>query len=195
MRLFESTKNNRYTWEWAIGLGVLLMILGIVAVAAPFSASVSLAWLLGAVMFASGIAQLVHAIRFAGAPGRVGNFLFAALSLIAGILIFRNPIMGAVGVTAVIAFYLLIGGVTKAMLASDIYPLKGWGTLVLSSLLSIGLGTILLVTFPTTSLFVPGLFFGVDLLFVGASSISFAFALRKMEGKLSVVEEHRRKAG
>ena len=45
--------------------------------------------------------------------------------------------------------------------------MAGGGPLLISSLLSIALGVILLVTFPTTSLFVPGMFFGIDLLFLG----------------------------
>lgn len=194
MNRIELRSDSQYSWEWAIGLGVLMLIFGIVAVAAPFSASIGLAWLIGALLLATGVAQLVHAIRFARAPGRVSNFTFAILSLVAGALVFRNPIVGAAGVTAVIAFYLLVGGISKSMLSADLYPLKGWGTLLISSLLSIALGVILLVTFPTTSLFVPGMFFGIDLLFLGGSTIGFALSLRKGQPPLKVVEEER-KAG
>lgn len=192
MNISESRKDTRYTWEWAIGLGVLMMIFGIIGIAAPFATSVTLAWMIGILLLAAGVTQLVHAIRFAKEPGRVGNFLYAIITLVAGILVFRNPVAGTVGITAVIAFYLIVGGISKIMLSAE-YPLHR-GAMLVSAILSIVLGAILLVTFPTTSLFVPGLFFGIDLLFFGGSTIGFALELRKIGQKLSVVED-KRKAG
>lgn len=192
MNISESHKDTRYTWEWAIGLGVLMMIFGVIGIAAPFATSITLAWMIGALLLASGVAQLVHAIRFAKVPGRVGNFLYAVITLVAGALVFRNPIAGTIGITAIIAFYLIVGGIAKIMLSAE-YPLHR-GAMWVSAVLSIALGTILFVTFPTTSLFVPGLFFGIDLLFFGGSTIGFALEIRKLGHKLSVVEE-KRKAG
>ncbi len=180
-----------YSWEWPIGIGIFLIILGIVALAAPIATSVALAWLVGVLFISSGIAQLIHAFRCARERGTTGRFLLSALSIAAGIVIMRNPFLGTIGITMVLAFYLLVGAVGKWFLASDMRPAKGWGLLFVSSMISLVLGILLIVTLPATSLIVPGIFLGVDFIFYGSSLITFAFIARKAMHRLTEFEQRR----
>jgi uncharacterized membrane protein HdeD (DUF308 family) len=163
----------------------------VIGLAAPFATSLALATVIGALLLATGIIQMIHAVRFAESPGRVSNFLFAVLAVVGGALILRSPVLGASSVTAVIAFYLLLGGCSKLMLAIDVNPMKGSGFLFVSSLISLLLGVVLIVTFPVTSLFVPGIFFGVDLLVVGGAMLGFGISLRKSDETLHTIETRR----
>lgn len=175
----EGSTATRYHGEWLIAIGALLMLLGVVAIAAPIGSSVTLAWLMGALFLATGIAQFVSACWLIRESGRISRFLLSALAIVAGVISMRNPVAGAMGVTLALAFYLIASSVGKFLMAFEIKPAKGWGLLLVSSAVSLILGVILIAAFPTDSLMVPGLFFGIDLIFFGASLVSFAFVLRK----------------
>lgn len=188
------TKPARMSWEWLTGMGVFLILIGVVALAAPVASSIGLAWLIGALFLASGIAQFVHAIWSIRESGTVSRFLLAALAMVAGAITMRNPVAGTMGVTLALCFYLFASAMGKWLLASELRPAKGWGLLFGSSLVSLALGVVLIVSFPVTSLLAPGLFFGIDMLFYGASCVATAFTFRRIEQRMDQVTERERAA-
>src|SRR4051812_37735825 len=109
----QTTHRVRYGWEILLGLGMLLIVFGVIALAAPVVTSLTLSVLLGVVLVASGIAQLIHGVRVPKEPGKVSRFLLAVVSIVAGGLTLRNPVAGAMGVTMAIAFYLLASAAGK----------------------------------------------------------------------------------
>jgi uncharacterized membrane protein HdeD (DUF308 family) len=82
----------------------------------------------------------------------------------------------------------------KWLFASELRPAKGWGWLFASALVSLTLGVLLIVSFPASSLIVPGIFFGIDLIFYGSSCVGTAFTLRKVESRIEQVTERERAA-
>jgi uncharacterized membrane protein HdeD (DUF308 family) len=187
----NSIFNQRPAWQWAVALGFFLIVLGVVAIAVPLATTVGLVVVFGAILLASGTAQLIHAFQFSGFRGRVSHFLLPVLSIIAGILTFRYPVAGAVSLTMIMTFYLLLSGFSRMSLALELRPTRGWSFILLSSIFSVALGAILLATFPVSSLLVPGLFFGVDLLFFGSSFVGYAMDLKSAGGKeLQEIKKH-----
>lgn len=170
----------RMSTEWLIGLGALLVILGIVALVAPVATSIGLAWLMGALFLASGLAQAVHAIRTIHNPGKFTRFLLSALAIVAGIVTMRNPAAGMLAITMVLGFYLLASSVAKWFLATDLAPFQGRIWMMVSSGISFLLGILLIISSPATSLIVPGVFFGVDLIFYGAGLIGLSFTMQRV---------------
>lgn len=160
------------------------MVLGVAVLAAPRMATVEISFLLGFALVLSGIAQIVHAFRFTGSPGSGSRFTLAILSMVAGVLILGNPIAGAAGITLVLICFLLFGSVAKTIFAIEAKGIHGRRWLIVSSIVSFCLGVYLLVTMRTSSLIVPGIFLGVDLIFFGASLMSFSGSLRN--GRLSI---------
>ena len=165
-------------------IGIFLVLLGLLAVGLPVVTTLSIAWLLGVGFIASGLAQLFHVFSREGARGRLSHFLLSALSMIAGIVVLRNPLVGAMAITLFVAFYFLASAVGRWLLLYEWGSFKGRGWLVFSSLISFVLGAYLIVNFPVYSLFIPGLFFGVDIVFYGFSLIAFGFTQKRIEHKL-----------
>ena len=180
-----------YSWELPVGIGVFLLILGALALVAPIAATVSIAWLLGIIFIASGIAQLAHSSRFESKTEKVIHLLLAVLSILAGAFIMKFPVAGAIGVTLAMAFYFILSGVLRITQVVEARQSKGKGLLIFSALLSFGLGIYLLAAFPVASLFIPGLFLGVDLIFYGSAMIALAFGLRKAEHDFESLDHHR----
>lgn len=170
----NSIKVKSVSWAWQAALGALLILCGAVALATPIATSVTLAWLLGGLILASGLIQFVHALRFTQYPGSASRFSLSALSILVGLLMIRNPMGGMVGITLILGFFLLMGGILKTAVALELRPHKGWGWVFFSALSSLILGTWLVATFPTTSLVAPGIFFGIDMIFFGSALIGAA---------------------
>lgn len=159
---------------WPVFFGITLVLLGLVVMASASSFTFGISWIMGFAFVVSGGVQTVHAFQLLDSRGRVGRFLMAALSLIAGVVILRNPDVGAEAITLLLSFYLLFGGLTKGVVAYESGQAYGRNWLIFSSIVSAFLGVWLIVTFPSSSLIMPGTLLGVDLLFNGFSLAFFS---------------------
>jgi uncharacterized membrane protein HdeD (DUF308 family) len=170
-----------HVWVWTALMGVLLVILGAAIIAAATVSTIAVSWLMGLCLIVGGIAQFFHTYRFTDLHSPAIRFLVAAVSIIAGLVILKSPIVGATGITLGLAVYLFFSGATKAALAFDGSRASGRGWLVMSAVVSFFLGICLFVTFPITSLVIPGTLLGVDLIFYGLSLTLIARSFRRGE--------------
>ena len=170
----------RKHWVVALLLGIVLALLGIFTITcATTTALVTLVtvYFLGAVLLVSSGVQLVEGILGRG----VGNFflhlLVAVLYLIAGVFVFHHPGRAVAGLTLVIAAVLFVEGLMR-IVVSLAERFHGWGWVLLNGVISLALGAMIWRQWPESSLWVIGLFVGIDLLFNGWSLIMLALALR-----------------
>jgi uncharacterized membrane protein HdeD (DUF308 family) len=98
---------------------------------------------------------------------------------VAGLLVTRNPIIGASAITLVLAFYFLAASVGRLGIAYESLPGNGRSWLFLSSAVSLLLGIYLITTLSVSSLVIPGLLLGLDLIIYGITLITLGTALRK----------------
>lgn len=178
--LFAAGLNQvRKSWGWFFVFGILLMILGIVCVGKAQTATMFSILVLGWVLAISGVFWLVNAFR---AFSWHGFFMFLLNGIIRGItgyLLLRHPDAGAAGVTMVLASLFIVAGLFRAVGASLIhFPRRGWT--VVSGIVSLGLGVLLLASWPVASTYFIGMVIGIDLIFDGAALIGFAVAIRSL---------------
>jgi len=172
-------EKTKVQWGVPVALGLLLTILGMIAIAVPFLATLEISWLMGALFIVSGFAQLIHVFQFDPNRSRVGRLLLSALSIVAGLLVLRNPITGAFAITLVMAFYFLAASAGRGALALEFRGGTGRGWLAFSAVVSLFLGIYLISTISTSSLTIPGLFLGVDLIIYGITLITLGAGLKK----------------
>ena len=183
-------RNNSINLDsrWSVAIGILLVIIGIFSISLPIVTTLSISWLLGIGFIASGLAQVIHIFTREKDRGRLSRFLLSALSIIAGVLVLRNLLVGAMAITLSVAFYFLASAVGRGLLLYEWGSFKGRGWLIFSSAISFFLGVYLILNFPVASIYIPGLFFGVDLVFYGFSLIAFAIAQKKLDQKFRDVD-------
>lgn len=168
----RSTNSQGFnSWLWVTGL--FLCLLGGLALIYTATATFASVILLASLLFAAGISGIVY-----GAIERKNGQMWphlgiGVLALASSILIARNPIENTLGLTLVISFYLLAGGMLKVM-GSLIERFVGWGYTMVSGLVSLGLGALVLASFPLSALWTIGTIVGVDFLATGFSLISLA---------------------
>lgn len=162
---------NRIGGRSATVAGVIIAILGLLAVVFPLITGISVSILLGAVLV---VGALVHAAN-AFSAGTLGNVLgqavLAVLYGFAGIAFIANPVVGLATLTLLaIAFFLADGLVEIAWgLRSRGQPGTTW--LLASGGISLLLAGFLWLGFPSSAGWAIGVLLGVNLLVTGVSMI------------------------
>lgn len=159
----------------AIGLGVLIALMGFFALVSPMVAGISVALVIGVLMIISGILQLVFAFK---AGTGFWPYVLGVLTIIAGGYMAGNPAVAAATITIFLAAYLLVSGISEILMAFQIKPMNGWGWTLFSGIISVLLGFMIWGQFPLSGVLAIGIFLGIKLLFTGLTLVMMGFAAR-----------------
>ena len=178
---FESAVRSSLKEHWRLFTvqGVLLVILGMIAAALPQLAAVFTAALLGWLLFFSGVFRTVALIRSTRAPGYWSSLLLAILTAILGFIMGWYPLEGAVTLTMLLTAYFILHGIATFMIAFSVKEETGrWVLLLISGLIDFLLAGLVIVGWPSTALWVLGLFVGVNMLLTGFAFVFAALGAR-----------------
>jgi uncharacterized membrane protein HdeD (DUF308 family) len=164
---------------WFIAVGVLLVLLGMAAVALPLFSTIAAAVWIGWTLLFSGVLMLFHALFTWRWPDSVWSILVAALYLWTGGLILYAPLASVLSLTFIMAALFVAEGVFETVQAFRLRPLAGWGWMLFSGVCAIVLGALIGYSFPGSAAWVLGLFFGLNLLSTGLSFVFLALACRE----------------
>ena len=166
----------RRHWVLFLTEGIVLVILGILALLAPVVASVAATVFFGWLLLLSGIVGLFTTFRARHAPGFWWSLVSAAIGIVAGVLLIGWPLLGTLSLTAVLIAFLFAEGLVTIMYALEHRnALSGrWGWMLASGIVDVGLGVLLLIGLPGTALWALGLLLGISLIFGGWALIFVA---------------------
>lgn len=165
-------------WKWLLVEGILLVVLGLLAVAVPVIAGLTVALVFGYLFLISGIVGLFTTFAMRGAPGFWWSLLSAVLAIVVGGWLLVQPGVGLVSLTYLLIAFLVIEGIATIMFAlAHRRALSGrWGWMLLSGIVDLFLAAVILAGLPGTLEWALGLIVGVHMLFGGASMIAMALA-------------------
>jgi uncharacterized membrane protein HdeD (DUF308 family) len=168
----------RSKWGWIVALGVVYVVAGVIALGSVVMATIATVWLVGIMMLLAGVFEVINAFQIK----TWGRFLFwlalGILYIIAGFVAFDNPLLTAVWLTLILGAALVASGIVRIFLGFNMQGGTPWGWVVASGVITLLLGIIILIHWPVSSLYVLGIFLGVDLVFAGAGWIGLGFGLR-----------------
>lgn len=169
---------NQYKRSFLI-LGIILVILGCLAVGASIYATVISIVFLGCVLLFGGVVLFLDSMAYwRRKKGFVLHFLISLLYLVAGFMLVVNPLAASIPLTLLLGIFYVMAGVFRLTFSSALQaPHWGWGWL--NGALSLLIGILIIMSWPASSLFIIGLFVGIDLLFSGWTYIMFSFAAGK----------------
>ena len=170
----------RRHWVLFLSEGILLVVLGILALLAPVMASVAATVFFGWILFLSGLLGLFSTIRARRAPGVWWSLLSALIGMAAGVLLLGWPVLGALSLTAVLIAFLFAEGIVSILYALEHRnALSGrWGWMLASGIIDVTLAVLLLLGLPGTALWALGLILGINLIFGGWALIFMALHAR-----------------
>lgn len=164
-------------------VAAVLASLGLLAVAAPWTAAHVIEAICGTVLVVAGAAQLALAAAAFTWRGFWVAVLCGGLSVAAGIAMLVLPQAGIEALVAFLGAVLVLEGITKLTAAFAIHRGHGggfpWGWVLLDGLLGLALGIVLLGSRPAAAGVLLGVFVGMNLLSSAATFAATAAALRR----------------
>jgi uncharacterized membrane protein HdeD (DUF308 family) len=169
----------RSSWGWFLTAGIGLLVLGAICIIGSVAATFATILVVGWLLLFGGVVALVHAFRMRTWSGFFLYFVTALLRGFTGYLLIRYPLAGALTFTLVLALFFVVGGLLRTIGAA-MMKFPNWGWIVFSGVVSVGLGIMLLVQMPVSSLWFLGFAVGVEMLVDGGSLVGFATAIHSL---------------
>jgi len=165
---------------WSVALGVLMMILGIIAMLAPWEFGIVVALIIGWMAIFNGAAQIVYGIRTHSGGRTVLEVILGVIYIIAGIYLLMHPVPGLLVLTIFLASFLVVYGIFALVLAFHMRPLRGWGWVLFDAIITILLGILIWAHWPMNAEWVVGTLFGISIFFSGLTRLMVSLAFRRM---------------
>jgi uncharacterized membrane protein HdeD (DUF308 family) len=166
-----------------LGTGVAMVVIGVLAIAAPMVSGVLFDMFFGAIFIAAGVVELTDAFRASTWQRGALLGLAGLVTLVAGVLYIARPVVGLVVLTVVFIAYLVFVGAFRIVMSFELpkgTPGKAMG--FVSGAVSLVLAYLALSQMPSISAWLIGTFIGVSLIFAGAARISLAVGFRRVAG-------------
>lgn len=177
--LAEGRKYVAENWGWFMGLGIVLLLAGIAAIAFPLLSTIAAKIALGWIFLVGGAVLVVHAFSAKQWRGFLLGLLIGLLYVVAGGWLAFFPFTGIVTLTILLAALFLAEGVLEVIMAVRVRPHAGWGWLLVSGLIAVGIGLMIAAELPSSAGWAIGLLAGVNLISTGVSFIALALASRR----------------
>jgi len=175
----SDTAPLRAKWGWIVALGVVYLIAGFIALGSIAMATVVSVLVVGIMMIVAGVAEVISAFQIKSWGKFLLWALLGVLYIVAGFVTFQNPLLAAVLLTLVLGASLVVSGIMRIILAFSMKREAPWIWVVLSGVITLLLGGLVLLRWPVSSLYILGLFLGIDLIMAGAGWIGLGFGLRR----------------
>lgn len=167
----------RHKWGWFVALGVVLIVVGAIALGALVEATLATAIAIGALLLVGGIAEVIGAFWSRGWSGFFFHLLAGVLSVVVGVLFLWTPVGAVLTLTLLMACLFIVAGIFKVVVAAS-YRHEGWGWPLASGILDVLLGLLIAWGWPTTALWVLGMFLGISFIFRGVNWIALGLLIR-----------------
>lgn len=166
-------------------VGVLLAVIGLLAIVFPFVSGLAISLFIGAALVVGALLHLAHAFSHPGWKGSVWQIVLAVVYALAGILLLANPTVALVSLTLLLAAYLFLEGIVLVVMGFSMRGERSWGVTLVSGVLSLLIAGLVFVGFPSTAAWAIGLLVGVNLLTTGVALIFAGREASKMTEPVS----------
>jgi uncharacterized membrane protein HdeD (DUF308 family) len=170
---------------WSIGLSVLMIVAGLLAIAVPQAAGIAVNLLIGWLLVFSGAFHLVFAWHVRTTGGILWELLLGIVYIFIGGYLLIHPVLGLASLTLALAIYLFAEGVLELILGFRIRPMSGSGWLLFDGIVTLILAVMIWKTWPSSTEWVIGLLVGISMLFSGISRLMLALAARQVAAKVA----------
>jgi uncharacterized membrane protein HdeD (DUF308 family) len=160
--------------------GIILVLLGMLAIFVPLFATITVTIILGWIFLASGIMGLITTFGARQAPGFWWSLVSALIAIAVGLILLAQPIAGAVSLTLVLIVFFVVEGVATIMYALEHRrELSGrWEWMLVSGIIDLVLAGIIFAGLPGTAAWALGLLVGINMIFGGVALVAIALHAR-----------------
>jgi uncharacterized membrane protein HdeD (DUF308 family) len=161
--------------------GIVLIVLGLLAIALPLFATLAVTIIFGWIFLASGIMGLIMTFGARGAPGFWWSLISALLATAAGLVLLVSPVSGAVSLTLLLIAFFVLEGIVSIMYALEHrQELSGrWEWMLISGIIDLLLAVMIFLGLPGSAAWALGLLVGINMIFGGTALVMMALHARR----------------
>jgi uncharacterized membrane protein HdeD (DUF308 family) len=163
---YEKYLRLRRLWFCFVSLGIVLMVVGAMAISAALITTLTSVVVFGILLLSGGVVQLINAFLARTWKGIFIHLFGGLLYFVIGGLMVEHPVDAAEGLTLMLAAAFLLGGAARVIYALN-QSFAGRGSVLVNGFISVLLGISIWRQWPESGLLVIGLFIGIDLVFNG----------------------------
>jgi uncharacterized membrane protein HdeD (DUF308 family) len=169
----------RAMWWLVLLRGILMVLFGIIALAWPGIALLSLVWIFGSYAVLDGITAIGIGVRTRGEPHWVWTIVQGVVSVLAGVVALIWPGVTALALLFVVAFWAIMLGIGEigGAMASRRRGSTAWGWTLAAGILNVVFGVVLLI-WPASGILTLVWLVGIFTLVGGVALIVLAFRVR-----------------
>jgi uncharacterized membrane protein HdeD (DUF308 family) len=164
---------------------VLFVLFGILAIAEPFMAAVALNTFVAWVLIFVGILHIVAGFQGHGGTNLAWKLLIGAAYIFFGGYLLLHPVIGVASLTLLLAILFLVEGVLDLILWWKMRSLQGSFWILLDGIVTLILGGMIYVHWPSSSVWALGTLLGVGFIMSGVTRIMMSMAVRKVASKFA----------
>jgi len=165
----------RQTSTWSIVWGILLILLGTLAVGSPFLAAVAVNVAIAWLIVLAGAIHVILAFRAHGAGSMIWKLLVGIAYVCFGIYLILHPVLAVASLTLMLASLFLIEGVLNIILFARMRSI--W--LLIDGIITILLGVMIYMQWPSSSAWAIGTLVGISMIFSGVARVMMSLGARK----------------
>lgn len=169
----------RREWVWFLILGIALVVMGMMAIGSAFVATLATVTVLGVLLLAAGIVQVVSSFWSPRWGGLFVHLLIGLLYAVTGFLVLECPVSAAAALTMLMAAFFIVGGLFR-IAGALMVRFHGWAWDLLNGAITLLLGVIIWRNFPEATFWVIGVFVGVEMIFAGWTWIMFSLLAKNL---------------
>lgn len=176
--LGQSIHHLHKNWLWMVVFGAALVLAGLIGLGAVGFATLATVLMVGIMMLVCGAAELALGFRAKDWSHFFLWVLGGILYIAAGTFAIVNPILASLVLTLMLGAGLIAAGLVRIFLATQLPSGRHRGLVVVSGLITALLGLVIVLHWPTSSVFVLGMLLAIDLIVQGTGWIIFGSWLR-----------------
>ncbi len=167
-------------WWLLMVEGVVLIILGILAIGYPVVATIAVDLYIGWLFLIAGVIGLIALFAAEDIAAFLWTIVTAALAVVLGVLLIWKPATGAMSLTFALSAFFFAEGVFQVITSiayRKVIP-SVWGWMLASGVCDLILVAIIVASWPLSAAWTLGLLAGVNLLTSGVAIVMMAMAAR-----------------
>lgn len=177
---YQSNDTIKKATGWVIFLSIVLMILGILAILSPIYASAFFTTVMGWFALISGVIMVAQSIVSKPVRGFWLNLIVGILYIIAGIYILFNLAAAVAVLTLTFGMLFIAEGIYSIIMGFvKRAGLRMAWLVVVNGVVTLLLGILVLNRWPSSALWLIGLYVGISLFFTGMALLTSALDVRR----------------
>ena len=166
----------------AIGVAILMIVLGFLAIVMPMTTGIAVSILFGWIIVVSGIMHIGYAFTAASAGSFIWRLLIGLLYVAGGIYLLFNAPLTLGSLTLIVAVVFIMEGIFLIMSYFQVRELPGSGGLIFDGIVSLVLGILIASQWPSSSVWAIGTLVGVNLLSTGFTQLFLSVGVKRAIG-------------